>query len=402
MILSRFGVKYYKCLGEIDIPLTPIHVLIGENDAGKTSLLEALASFCATSQMELTHVFPTPWSGRELVLHGQTTASIELFAEWKADAASASKTAESSVRYGLTLDFPPTGQRCTVSDEWLETGRRRRSLRQGKGFTQTALLRWKRGESVPDEAVPHLETISRELKPAHKYSLDPKAMAVPAAIDHRRKFRLDADGFGLATLLLDILGNDPSLFIRLRDEFCAFFPQFKSVRIESENAVNRSYDPGGNVTGSQQRVGSGIFFETRSGETIRAQQASDGAVLFLGFLALAHLPDPPGLLLIEEPENGVYSKRLGAVIEMLKALSQRNGPRRFPQIVLTTHSPYMLSFFEPDEVTFLSRRPDEPDSPVRARPLADAPHIQERLADGEFYLGELWYNLSEEDLFGEP
>ena len=33
MYLSRFGVKNYKCLGEIDIPLTPIHVIIGENDS---------------------------------------------------------------------------------------------------------------------------------------------------------------------------------------------------------------------------------------------------------------------------------------------------------------------------------------------------------------------------------
>ena len=44
MFLSRFGVKNYKCLGDIDIPLTPIHVLIGPNDSGKTSLLEAMAA----------------------------------------------------------------------------------------------------------------------------------------------------------------------------------------------------------------------------------------------------------------------------------------------------------------------------------------------------------------------
>ena len=60
----------------------------------------------------------------------------------------------------------------------------------------------------------------------------------------------------------------------------------------------------------------------------------------------------------------------------------------------------MLSFFEPEEVTFLSRAKDSPDAPVRARPLRDAPNISERLGS-EFYLGELWYNLSEEDLFGE-
>ncbi len=112
------------------------------------------------------------------------------------------------------------------------------------------------------------------------------------------------------------------------------------------------------------------------------------------------MPDPPNLLLIEEPENGVYPKRLGQVIELLKQLVHRSGGVRFPQIILTTHSPYVLSFFEPDEVTLLSRETDKSDSPVRARPLRDAPNIRERLGN-DFYLGELWYNLSEGELFGD-
>jgi len=66
-----------------------------------------------------------------------------------------------------------------------------------------------------------------------------------------------------------------------------------------------------------------------------------------------------------------------------------------PQIVFTTHSPYVLTTFKPEEVTFMSKR----NGSVVARPLRDAPHIDERLGDGEFYLGELWYNLDEEELF---
>jgi len=32
--------------------------------------------------------------------------------------------------------------------------------------------------------------------------------------------------------------------------------------------------------------------------------------------------------------------------------------------------------------------------------LCEVPKLRERLGD-EFYLGELWYNLSEEEVFGE-
>jgi hypothetical protein len=85
----------------------------------------------------------------------------------------------------------------------------------------------------------------------------------------------------------------------------------------------------------------------------------------------------------------------------LKRQADRNEGVRFPQIILTTHSPYVLSFFEPEEVTFLSRERDEPGAAVRARPLRDVPDIRKRLAEDELYLGELWYNFTEEELFGD-
>ena len=225
-------------------------------------------------------------------------------------------------------------------------------------------------------------------------------MVVPASIDPIRKFRMDPDGFGLATLLDDILSFDPGTFIALRDEFCKFFAQFRSVRLESEKATARHYQSDG-MHQYSPTIGKGIYFETRTGQTIRARHASDGAILFLGLLALSHVPNPPNLLLLEEPENGVYPKRLGQVIKLLKGLVGSTSRVRFPQIILTTHSPYVLSFFEPEEVTLLSRSPDGPDAPVRARPLRDAPHIKERMAEEAFYLGELWYNLSEKELFGD-
>ena len=154
-------------------------------------------------------------------------------------------------------------------------------------------------------------------------------------------------------------------------------------------------------TNIPQRSEREFISRTRTGQTIRARHASDGAILFLGLLALSHVPNPPNLLLLEEPENGVYPKRLGQVIKLLKGLVGSTSRVRFPQIILTTHSPYVLSFFEPEEVTLLSRSPDGPDAPVRARPLRNAPHIKERMAEEAFYLGELWYNLSEKELFGD-
>jgi len=399
MFLSRFGVKNYKCLGEIDIPLTPIHVLIGPNDSGKTSLLEAMAAFHGSAERDLSQVFPQPWSGTELVRHGSDGNKVDFCGEWTPNDGNA-PVESAELAYCLSVRFLHDGQACVADSEVFRLDAEEvRSPRAG--HSESVLRSWSKNPGERVTLSPkHLSAAAKIIRPAHKYSLDAKLMAIPAAIDPARKFRLDPDGFGLATLLDDILGYNPELFIGLRTDFCRFFPQFQSMRIETENAVKRRYAADGRHQSSGE-TGKGVYFETRSGARIRAKQASDGAILFLAFLALAYLPIPPTLLLIEEPENGIYPKRLGEVIRLLKELTRRSHGVQLPQIVMSTHSPYVVSFFEPEEVTFLGRPTDNADAPVRARPLRDAPHIHDRLAGGEFYLGELWYNLTEEELFGD-
>jgi len=400
MYLSRFGVKNYKCLGEIDIPLTPIHVLIGQNDAGKTAVLEAMDALYGSSEKPLRQVFPAPWSGRELVRGAALEARVQLRGEWGTLTGETVVAGYSSLKYGFKVGFPALGSNCIVTEESIQFDAEPPSVWSHR-TGETEVSHWTRAGSVSEDVdAAELSVLTRVLKPAHKYAFNARIMAMPATIDSQRTFRLDTDGFGLPTLLDDIVSHQPELFIHLRDCFCELLPQFKTVRTVTEEAIKRSYDAGGHFVSSRSD-GRGIQFETRSGRVVRGEQASDGAILLLGFLALTHLPDPPTLLLVEEPENGVYPKRLGQVIKILKQMVHREEGPRFPQIILTTHSPFVLSFFEPEEVTFLSRRKDGPDAPVRARPLRDAPKIKERMGS-EFYLGEIWYNLTEEDLFGEP
>jgi AAA15 family ATPase/GTPase len=47
-MIEYFSVNNYKCLVDVGLPLTPIHVIIGQNDSGKTSLLEAMLALSRT------------------------------------------------------------------------------------------------------------------------------------------------------------------------------------------------------------------------------------------------------------------------------------------------------------------------------------------------------------------
>jgi predicted ATPase len=388
-MIDSFYVNNYKCLVDVRLPLTPIHVIIGQNDSGKTSLLEAILALSRSANQQIDHAFSGEWQDRDLVYEGAEKPIIQFEVRFDANGGESL----SPMTYHLDVDFGG-GRPCRRIDEWSDNADRIPIPERARGWTGVG----RRVDLEPSPLRDHLDSLAAQLGPASLYRFGPQLMAIPAAIDPRRKFRLDPDGFGLATLLDDILGYDPELFLKLRRDFCEYFPQFRSVRIETVDALRREFSEQGKHSTSPT-TGKGIFFETIHGRGIRAQQASDGAILFLGLLALIHSPQPPKLLLIEEPEKGVYPKRLEEVIGLIRRLLEAPSGVSAPQIIMTTHSPYLLSSFHPDEVTLMVRRGGT--GSVEARPLRDAPNIEERLGNGEFYLGELWYNLSEEELFAD-
>ena len=53
--------------------------------------------------------------------------------------------------------------------------------------------------------------------------------------------------------------------------------------------------------------------------TISAEVASEGVILFLAYLALVNADEPPSMLLIEEPENGVHPRQLERIADTSRA-----------------------------------------------------------------------------------
>jgi hypothetical protein len=223
------------------------------------------------------------------------------------------------------------------------------------------------------------------------FRLRPRVMARPSAILSTARLSLDEDGFGLPSLLDAIKDFDVDRFSKLQTTLKSYFPRFNRIRLENAVGWVRNIQEGQLFDIRGGPVGKQVWLVTNDGD-IRLSQASDGVVLLLGFLALMYSPKPPDVLLIEEPENGIHPKRLIEVAKLLRQFVERE--ENAPQIIMTTHSPYLLSQFQPEEVTLMRRQPD---GSAKAFPLRDAEHIRERMGN-EFYLGELWYNLDEEEL----
>ncbi|MEM9885022.1 MAG: ATP-binding protein [Bacteroidota bacterium] len=72
-----------------------------------------------------------------------------------------------------------------------------------------------------------------------------------------------------------------------------------------------------------------------------ADELSDGVLYFLSLLAIIHQPNPPKLLLLEEPENGIHPRRIKEIVDFIFDLSARKKV----QVIMTTHSTVLIDEF---------------------------------------------------------
>jgi len=113
-------------------------------------------------------------------------------------------------------------------------------------------------------------------------------------------------------------------------------------------------------------------------------------LLVLAYLCLLYLPEPPRVILVEEPENGVHPARLKEVLGILQELVKGQS---HTQVIMTTHSPYVLDMFKPEEVTLCTKQTD---GSIAVRQLSNSKKVLDQL--DVFTLGEIWTAEGDEAL----
>lgn len=117
------------------------------------------------------------------------------------------------------------------------------------------------------------------------------------------------------------------------------------------------------------------LFALREGDSILpAPILSDGTLRFAAITAAFFQPDMPGIITLEEIENGIHPSRLRLLLELLKSQSGGSGP----QVFATTHSPVVLAWLDEKdyETTFLCKRDEETGASI-ITPLSEIPHLIE-------------------------
>ena len=383
-MIKRLRVKNFKALRDIEVEFTPIHVLIGPNDSGKTSILDVLAALCRSVDHPLAHAFLGSWKGTELVWNGHSDLPVIIDVDFDNDAITG---------YGISVQFGMRGRKASMMKEFVIKGENHLELKNQLDRTLVKRQLDEPGWSHPNRD--ELKDVQKLLAGVHYYYWNPRFLALPVAPDSKRQFRMESNGFGLALCLDEILSFDRNRFVQLESRFTQIFPHIKSIKLQQEVAYTAPVDDPEQVTMLNKRDGKGLYFEMKeSGQLVPASQASDGTLLVLAYLSILYLPQPPRLLLIEEPENGIHTKRLRDILEILRNLVHEQS---HTQVVLTTHSPYGLDLFKPEEVTLCTKLDT---GEIKTTRMSDSPVVLQQL--NVFTLGEIWTSEGDDKIAESP
>ncbi len=327
-MITSMHIENFKCFKDFDIELGPnLNVLIGPNDTGKTALLQAIR---VVACLEM---------GAEL-------KSGHIFDRVGIGVGVESRYSKAEGELAIRIRHRPRNLASEASQiAKTSFGCQSWTLFGEKGFPKSDF-----GEIA-------------------FYQFDPRALRKPTELSAG----MDSDGKGLPGFIARLALERDGTMDSLEADFKRRFPFYAAIVTKP-------------IPGDKGDM-SHLKFRTTQGAVIPCQSVSDGVMLSLAYMAVCHAKQSPEVLLIEEPENGVHHASLKEIIETLKHLSDDKGV----QVILTTHSPYLLDHVEADQVHVFTKDPDE--GSVTARKLSDfegADEISEM-----FSTGEKWSLLAE-------
>jgi hypothetical protein len=195
---------------------------------------------------------------------------------------------------------------------------------------------------------------------------DPRVMRAYVPV---QEGELQADATNLSATIETIRARDPEGFARLEE-----------LAVAMSNGRLTRLDRATTEFGEVQLV------LDEHGTRVPARLASDGTLRFLAFvsalLSAPKIDDEPAaerLIMIEEIERGLYPAQAGLLLDLMR----RERDRRAASIILTTHSPALLSALKADQhrdVIVCSRDPDDGRSHLTR--LTDLPGYVELMAAG--------------------
>lgn len=366
MSLQSLRIRNFKAVVDSKtVKLGPLTAFIGNNGAGKSSLIEALETYQAIVRDGLD-IAMQRWLGIEHVRHKAQEAkermgqlvnpiSFEL---------ALGESPRKVRRLSMTVNNDPAANRMLIASE--------RMTRLDGTWTERdpggSLQSYGPGRSMLPYALDEdLVRAADEVLAWQFLTLSPERMGLPVPQQRTKgAVRLANDGSNVADFLLDLRRQDANAFNGIVETMAFVLPYAKDIQptLTSSEIERKAW----------LQLSEDTF-------KVPGWLLSTGTLRMLALLALLRHPSPPPLIVVEEIENGLDPRSIHLIVEEIRSAVLAG----VTQVVVTTHSPYLLDLLTLEHLVVVER--DGEGHPRFIRP-ADHKNLQawaQEFAPGKLY-----------------
>lgn len=354
------------------VPLSPITVLVGPNNSGKSSFMSVGKLVREIAGLDVPSVYLEQPHVQRSLLHRPPDGDAVLGLAWTGD------EGRYSTRLKMDSWIPLEEQLASAHGRvpWTLAGAadRLRPISGGGTLSPSTAAR----KLLKLDAAPEFGWLDDEpfggLRAVWQRARDDSAARALAPLVSSREVKLalasltaDApfatkpvlgeDGAGLAAVLSLWRGANPERSEQLDTALRQSLPEIRHALVQPA------------PQGNQYR----LWFQQADGEQFDAEQISDGVLFFTGLLMHVLDAEPGSVVFIEEPEQSIHPRRLTEVVDLLRRMVQE----RHCQFIIATHAPALVNEFRDEpEALLLFRRGAHG---TEVTPLSDAPKLVEAL-----------------------
>jgi predicted ATPase len=375
--IESLRVENYRALRDVEFKdLTPMTVLLGPNGSGKSTVFDVFNFLSECFQSGLRHAWDRRGRSKELKSRG-ADGPIQFQLKYR------ERRGSPVITYALAIDEGPKGP--VVVEESL----RWRRQQYGNPF-KFLEFRYGEGDAVSGEE-PDVQ--ARRVKTSLR---SPDLIAVNTLgqlSDHPRvaALREFITDWYVSYLSIERTREQPEAGPQERlsksgdnlPNVIQYLKEQHPDRLEHIFRVLRERVPRLENVISEQMPNGNLLLQIKDApfdQPILAKFASDGTMKMLSYLTVLNDPEPPHFIGLEEPENFLHPRLLPELAEVCREASDNS------QLLITSHSPFLLNAMKPKEVRILYR--DEHGF-TQAQQASEIQGIPEQIEQGG-KLGDLW------------
>jgi predicted ATPase len=364
MTLQSARVRNFKAIVDSrTVRFGPLTVFIGHNGSGKSSLIEALETY-QSIVVDGLDVAMQRWLGIEHVRHLGAAAKERAGKVLNAMAfdLSIGASLRKSTRLEMSVNNDAAANRMFIAHE--------KATHANGWFIEKALERvegaLEAGRSILALARGGHGKVAQQVRAWQFLGLQPERMGLPVPQQRTGgRVRLAKDGSNIADYLIDIQRLDADAFEGIVRTMAYVLPYARDLQPMLTSELERK----------------AYLQLAESNFKVPGWMLSTGTLRVLALLAVLRHPEPPPLVVVEEIENGLDPRSIHLLVEEIRTAVQSG----VTQVVLTTHSPYLLDLLKLDQLVLVAR--DDKGEPRFHRPsdVAKLAEWAREFAPGRLY-----------------